>query len=303
MKIAILLSTYNGEKYLNKQLESVIAQNINADITLYVRDDDSNDNTLNILSEYSGVFNIKIFKGKNLGPAKSFWEMFMNNDIQADYYAFCDQDDIWDDDKLKKGVAALKKYEDEIALWCSNCRLIDADGNVLDDAMYKQTLHFSIISQIVSGTIQGCSMVFNNCLRDYVYSKRITDFPMHDFVLITYAIAAGRVIYDENPSFSYRIHENNVVANEGKNVIRHLVHSLNKWFSKDHIFENSSFARQILVDNECYLDQETILYINWITHCKRSVINRLKVVNSPLSTTVNKRAERSFKIRVLLGII
>lgn len=303
MTIAVLMSTFNGHLYIDEQLKSIASQTLKNNIVLYVRDDGSTDDTIKIIERWKKKLNIIIYKGKNIGPAKSFWELFMNLDIQADYYAFCDQDDIWDIDKIERGVNSLKGHDNEAMLWCSNCRLIDGNDVVLEKQMYKESLQFSIVSQIVSGTIQGCAMLFNNCLRNYIYNKQITDFPMHDFVLITYAIAAGRVIYDETPAFSYRIHANNVVANRGKNRIQRTLGSINKWFSKEHIYENSSFAKQIFLDNEEYLDQETKSYINMVTHCKKNFINRIKIIKNPLSKTIYKDAERSYKIRVFLGII
>lgn len=303
MKIAILMSTYNGQKYVDEQLKSLSNQTLKDDMTVYIRDDGSVDDTVKIVESWMTKLNIVLYKGDNIGPANSFWNLFMNSEIQGDYYAFCDQDDIWDENKIQKGVEALENFNSDAALWCSNCRLIDADSIVIDEKMYKQQLTFSIISQLVSGTIQGCAMMFNNSLRKYVYGKKITKFPMHDYVMITYAIAAGRVIYDSTPSFSYRIHSNNVVANEGKSKIKHITDSVNKWFSKEHIYENSSFAKRILEDNIDYLDQETVDYINNLVNCKKSFAHRLKIVKNPLSTTVSKKAERSYKIRVMLGII
>lgn len=303
MKIAIMLSTYNGKRYLREQLDSIMNQDIDAQVVLYIRDDNSNDETEEIVSKYSKKMQINFWHRKNVGPAKSFWELFMNGDIQADYYAFCDQDDIWDANKLQKAIISLEKFENCAALWCSNCRLIDSSGKLLEEKMQKEKIELSLISQIVCGTIQGAAMVFNNRLREYVYNKNIEEFPMHDFVLITYALSCGRVIYDEEPSFSYRIHENNVVASGGKSLFSRLKSSYYRWFSKQHRYENSKFAERILIDNKEYLDEETIKYLNCVAHCKYNIINRYRILVNPLTKAQNKKAERSFKIRVLLGII
>lgn len=75
---------------------------------------------------------ILFYTKKNLGPAGSFWRLFTLNEIRADYYAFCDQDDIWDSNKLQAGVEVLKDQE-EAALWCSNCRIIDQNGSIVDE--------------------------------------------------------------------------------------------------------------------------------------------------------------------------
>ena len=117
MEIAIFLSTYNGSRYLKKQLDSIANQTYIDLIHLYIRDDGSSDSTLDIISKYSCKMNITVILGDNVGPAKSFWELFTNKDIMADYYAFCDQDDIWDKDKVEKGVKALNDSIGLPMLW------------------------------------------------------------------------------------------------------------------------------------------------------------------------------------------
>lgn len=302
MKVAVLMSTYNGHKYLAKQMESLAKQTLNNDMIIYIRDDGSTDDTLEIIEQWKSKLNIVLYKGKNIGPAYSFWKLFMNSEINADFYAFCDQDDLWDSNKIEKGVSALERQEVE-ALWCTNCRIIDQNDNVIMDEMNNKSPSFSIISQMVCGTTQGCAMMFNDTLRKYIYSKNIREIPMHDFVVMTYAIAKGKVIYDDSPSFGYRIHANNVVANRGKTVFKHISDLLYNWFSKEHIYENSKYANKLLSDNKDFLDLQTIQYLESIIACKNSLKNRLEIVQHPLSLNINKKAERSFKIKVMLGII
>ena len=86
MKIAILMSTYNGEKYLNEQLESIFMQQVNAEITVYIRDDGSKDKTVQIINYWAAKLNIVLFEENNVGPANSFWKLFALKEIEADYY-------------------------------------------------------------------------------------------------------------------------------------------------------------------------------------------------------------------------
>lgn len=302
MKIAILMSTYNGEKYLDEQLESILNQNVNAQITLYIRDDGSTDSTIDIIQRWKQKLDIVLYKEKNLGPASSFWRLFTLDEIRADYYAFCDQDDVWDSNKLQIGIEALKN-QDEAALWCSNCRIIDQNGNVLLEKMNEDCPEFTIISQFVCGTTQGCAMLLNNKLRNYIIKNKIDRMPMHDFVVMTYAIAKGKVIYDDTPYFGYRVHNNNVVAKEGKNFIKHIKGSLDKWFSSNHKNELSDFAVEFLRDNSEYLNKSTCNYVNTLINSRKNFIYRLKLIFDERTKSQNKRAERSFKIRVLLGVI
>lgn len=302
MIIAIMLSTYNGEKYIKKQLDSLVNQSYKAYMKVFVRDDGSTDNTLSILEEYIEKINLTIIKGENVGPGKSFWELFMNQNINADYYAFCDQDDIWDSDKIEKGVLALKN-EEKPALWCSNCRIINAHDEVISNVMNIKKPDFSLVSQIICGTTQGCAMLFNNELKVRIFNNRITDFPMHDFVLITFAIAIGIIIYDPIPTFSYRVHSANVVANTGKNFLTHYRDSLKYWFSNEHKRELSRYVKRFFEINEEYLDKDTRNYIKNFIDSSIEIDKRLVVILDKRTKSDNHKAERSFKIRTIIGII
>lgn len=296
------MSTYNGKAYLEKQLETLRAQAVDGHMTVHIRDDGSADNTLEIIEKWKNELDIILYKGDNVGPAKSFWKLFSNEKIRADYYAFCDQDDLWDADKLQRGVEALAPIEGE-ALWCSNCRIVDKDGVVLAPEMNGEKPDFSIISQFVCGTTQGCAMLFNHKLREYVLGKNVTEIPMHDFVLMTYAIAKGTVVYDARPSFGYRVHANNVVADGGKNPWEHIRSSLKKWFSRAHRNELSRFAGVFLRDNEELLDAETRLYLTRLAKSHRHIGARLWIVFHKKTVSANRDATRSFKLRTVLGLI
>jgi glycosyltransferase involved in cell wall biosynthesis len=302
MKIAIFMSTYNGEKYINQQLESIFNQKVCASIELYIRDDGSTDRTIDIIRKWKEQFNITLFIENNVGPAQSFWKLFSMKDIKADFYAFADQDDLWDSNKLQVGIDSLKNDEKE-ALWCSNCRIIDQNGIVFKSEMNKNTPDFNIISQFICGTTQGCAMLLNDQLRNYILSKSINKIPMHDFVIMTYAIAKGKVIYEKCPTFGYRVHNNNVVAKEGKNPLKHAIDSLNRWFSKEHKNELSLYAEEFLINNEEYLDNLTREYLNELIDGRDSIVSRMKIVFNTNTKSQNKKAERSFKIRMLLGIL
>lgn len=302
MEIAILMSTYNGEKYLNEQLESLFNQQVDGHMTIYIRDDGSSDGTIGIIKRWKKKLDIVLFEEDNVGPAKSFWKLFMKEDIQADYYAFCDQDDVWDPSKIQAGIFALQN-EDSEALWCSNCRIIDQRGTVIFEKMNQKSPDFSIISQLVCGTTQGCAMLFNDQLRRYIIEKNAKTMPMHDFVIMTYAIAKGNVLYDNCPYFGYRVHSDNAVASDGKNIVEHIKSSLNMWFSSSHRNELSNFAAILLRDNSDYLDMETQKYIINLVKSKHNIMSRLELVFDKKTVSQNKKAERSFKIRTILGVI
>lgn len=115
--IAILMSTYNGEKYIREQINSFLNQT-NQDWKLFVRDDGSKDSTLSILGEFSDKYPDKIFLDesapRNMGAGESF--MYMLNLTDAQYYMFSDQDDVWMDDKIERTLAKVQQLEADFGL-------------------------------------------------------------------------------------------------------------------------------------------------------------------------------------------
>ena len=211
MKITVLMSTYNGEKYIKEQIESILNQSI-SDLKIIIRDDGSKDNTINILNEYKNKYtNIKIINGENKGAAQSFIELLKYN-MKTDFIAFCDQDDIWEKDKLKNAIAKLDKYNDQPALYYSEVKAVDSNLNFLFKSEYKgiDTLgsSFSAIPVI------GCTVVFNNKLRNIIVKNNIPEgIVMHDLYLYRVCLAiGGKIIHDKESYILYRQHEENVVG-------------------------------------------------------------------------------------------
>lgn len=298
--VLIMLSTYNGEKFLNQQLESISNQDYIGNIVLYVRDDGSTDSTLEILKAWEDKIRIIYFYDeKKLGAAMSFWKILLDAP-KSKYYAFVDQDDVWDKNKLSTAIEALSKRKNR-ALWFSNYRLIDKCGNIITDSFNSIPPILTVSSQLICGIAQGCSMVFNYELFQYCKSKNIKFIPMHDTVVFSYALAAGEVIYDNKPLFSYRAHENNVVERTGKSVTKKIKSTYNLWFKKRK--EISRFAAQILIDNINDLQEKEIEFLKLLSKSNKSIIDRIRIINSDNIKSTYTRGMKSFKIRTLLGLI
>lgn len=302
MDIAVFMSTYNGEAFIEKQLDSIKKQTLADHIHLYVRDDGSNDRTVKLLEEFKTEIDMTIICGDNIGPEKSFWELFTDERIKADYYAFCDQDDIWDEDKLEKGIMALSGRDDK-ELWCSNCRVIDGKDVVIAERYHVELPCFTISSQFVCGSIQGCAMFFSNRLRDMIISENISVFPMHDFVLVTYAIVNDWLIYDDMPRFSYRIHDDNVIAKGNRATFSGIRSSIVRWFGAKYKHVLSRYAGEFYKANKDKMAVNEGTFINDLANSRKSLNKRLRVVKSPLCVTRNAKGLRSFKIRTMIGII
>ena len=133
-EVVILLSIYNGAKFLDKQLESLFKQKTNCNITIYYRDDGSTDESINIINLWKDRLSMKECTSSrkcNLGPALSFWEL-LTTAPEADFYAFCDQDDIWYENKIDKAVKTIRNKKGPI-LYCSDCEVINEKDVVIKE--------------------------------------------------------------------------------------------------------------------------------------------------------------------------
>lgn len=213
-KILVLVSTYNGERFLREQLDSVLSQQ-DVTVDVLVRDDNSTDSTICILEEYSKSYsNFSYYQGKNLGPCLSFFDLIGHAD-GYDYYAFCDQDDVWDNNKLAKAVQNLDCNVQNIPiLYCSNLRVVDEELN------YCRLAHPHLynVNDKYAGLVDfyavGCTEVFNQNAVDLLRCHIRQDCIMHDSWLFMICNFFGKVIYDYDAHINYRQHGKNVVGSD-----------------------------------------------------------------------------------------
>lgn len=226
--VLVLLSTYNGENYLPAQLQSLYDQK-DCNCTILVRDDRSSDNTCNILEAARNEGKLKWYTGENLKPAKSFWNLVQNSPSEFEYYAFCDQDDVWQEDKLLSAIEQIKAYENIPCMYCSAYQMTDRDLNPIPTPKLRVnlTLHNSLLRNIAT----GCTMVFNKALMDLL-KKYSPDF-MHihdDWVYKICMAVGGKVIYDEVPHIFYRQHGNNSIGGLEPSLLETWMTRIRKFF-------------------------------------------------------------------------
>lgn len=211
--ILVLMSTYNGEKYLKEQIDSIHAQK-NVEVTIRVRDDESTDGTIRILEEYQKCGKLNWYSSTNMGPAKSFLDLVYNAPLKYDYYAFCDQDDYWKEDKLYKAIERLEHFDDKPALY--HCELEIVDENLEHIKMTRNCNKTKFIDQtLMVFYIPGCTMVFNNCLMRKIQERKpeFDLITMHDCWLYYICLGiGGKIISDKNAYIQYRQHGNNVIG-------------------------------------------------------------------------------------------
>lgn len=211
-RILVLVSTYNGEKFLSQQLDSILGQK-GVDASILVRDDGSKDGTIAILEDYSTKYpNVSFYQGENVGPCMSFFDLLKHAD-GYDYYAFCDQDDAWDDDKLSSAVEHMKlQSDDKPVLYCSNLKVVDEQLNFCREAHKKNYDTKNKYAGLVDFYAVGCTEVFNQKAVDITRSHIRKDCLMHDSWIFMICNFFGRVIYDYEAHINYRQHGHNVVG-------------------------------------------------------------------------------------------
>lgn len=212
MRIVVLMSTYNGDKYLKEQIDSILNQK-GCEVELLVRDDMSTDKTLEILEEYQQQGKLRWYREDvNLGAAKSFWKLLMDAP-DAEYYSFADQDDVWKPDKLFREIECIK-HETGPALSYSNAELVDAQMNSLGDVVYHGEQKPTLMMALCSCNILGCTIVMNRKMMDIIKGmKNPEHIIMHDSFIGALCMASGgHIYYDNNSNMYYRQHGNNVVG-------------------------------------------------------------------------------------------
>ena len=218
MKITILLSTYNGAKYLREQLDSLYSQTLIDKIDFLVRDDGSTDGTQDILNEYQAKNkNFKWYQGENKRPARSFWEL-LNKASDSDYYAFSDQDDVWDKDKIEIAIKQLEQLDSKKPLlYMSDVHVVDANLNHLADGFVDTNVPVNYACSLSNSVCPGCTFVFNEEARKLATRFNAEEYiDHHDWTLYKIVICFGEVIFDKTTHMNYRQHENNVIGAKSK---------------------------------------------------------------------------------------
>lgn len=211
--VEVLLSTYNGERYLPQQLESIWGQSY-PDVSVSVRDDGSSDGTLALLDGFlSSRPRTKLVMGAHLGAAQSFMSLVRSVGADASYAAFCDQDDVWAPDKLAVALGALEDLDEpgRPALYCSAVTLVREDLTKVK-VHRRCTRGPSFENALVENIATGCTTVLNRPAVDLVASRRPEHLLMHDAWCYLVVAGCGEVVYDRVPHVLYRLHQSNAVG-------------------------------------------------------------------------------------------
>lgn len=294
--VDVLLSTYNGEQYLEEQIESLLAQE-NVSVNVIARDDGSTDNTIKILNIYQNKNMLSWYGGENLRPARSFWKLLCDAPV-SQYYCFCDQDDVWMPDKLRFAVNKMKSFSDVPCLYFSAKRLVDRNLNFIADT--HENLRLTLGEAMVYNPVTGCTMVINEPLRKILLSANPNLPSLHDsWIYRTCLAVGGKVIYDVEPHIMYRQHGNNVVGHVGKfvrfqNFIKSLIAPKNK-------SARSNSAKELLNCYSNYMNAESLELLTLISEYDKSFSKKIKLLCCKKMRTSSHVGRCTFFLYVLLN--
>lgn len=211
-KVEVLLSTYNGSKFIKEQLLS-IENNASKDveIEIFIRDDGSTDGTPEMIKQISTNMSVKVIlvEENNIGVQKSFLRL-IEIAPPADIYFFCDQDDVWFRTKIVDTVNCLKIHENFPSVCISGYYVVKKNLEIIGERKFDENTDFSVLQILFANRVPGCVMAFNGLLIKELRKEIPKNVPMHDLYVLAVAQIVGKIVNITHPLIKYRQHENNV---------------------------------------------------------------------------------------------
>ena len=220
-KINILMATYNGRRYVAKQVESILNQTYK-DFRLIISDDGSTDSTVKILQEYEkNDSRVEVYsQQENLGIVSNF--EFLIGKVRSELFMFADQDDVWEPDKIEKTLEKMNK--DNLDLVYTDLEVVDSKLNQISPSYWKlKGLDYRIKkynnfeSLYLNNFITGCTMlVKSKWINEFMPLPKESKYVLHDYWISLIVSQKGKIGYLDEPTLKYRQHSNNKVGSKIK---------------------------------------------------------------------------------------
>lgn len=288
VNVAILLASYNGEKYIEEQIKSILSQSYPF-WHLYIRDDGSTDNTIGVINRYIDEYPNKItlleLADNNHGSKNNFWTLskYIIDNKQYDYFMYCDQDDVWLKNKVKNTLQTMliseKDNPDKGILVHTDLKVVDEKLNILGDSFIKyRALDPSCVSPnriLIQNNVTGCTMMLNRKLLERALSvEKQEKIAMHDWWFALVASVFGKIVFLDEPTILYRQHGDNVVGATKVNSLGFIVKRLAGNNHIKHTLRIAVDQSQILI--ESYKDIPT-MYQNVLNDYSKIYIKKNKI--------------------------
>lgn len=291
------MSTYNGGNYISEQIESILTQE-NVDVELLIRDDGSIDDTINIINAISEKHTdkIRLIIGKNLGYEKSFLNLLLNAK-NADFFAFADQDDVWDSDKLFIAIQKLNEFQQTPALYYSNVRVTNAQLQYSHDI--KDRRYDKKVCKLLNSGAIGCTIVLNKNLLEILQKYHPKEKWPHDYWIMTVALYVGIVYYDSYSHMSYRQHSKNVTG--GDIELKHRANKLIQGVKGYYKNRWSSLALELLNGFSEDIAPSDKIILEYFRDYQKNISYKIKLLTQNSITKNNLIKDFFLKLSILLN--
>lgn len=283
--VAICMATYNGGKYIKEQIDSILAQTY-TDWVLFIRDDHSSDNTVEIIRQYVMKYSEKIIlieesllPGGNAKKNFAASLLWIKQHYDFNYFMFADQDDVWLDTKIKKSLGLLQQNESDrnVPLMVhTDLKVVDGNLNILGESFFKYRAINPDVTDLrhllIQNNVTGCTMLWNRALNNLVdiHDERVA---MHDWWIALAACTFGQILYINEPTILYRQHGANVV---GATKVNSLGFVLKRLTGYQHVRQKLRMAVDQgaafleVYEKKLSQEQKSILQVfsQLYTHCK-----------------------------------
>lgn len=280
-KITVYLSAYNGERYIQEQIESILNQK-DVDVRLFIRDDGSTDGTKRILDRYLQHPNITVHYGQNIGYARSFLWLVANDSTAAEssYFAFSDQDDVWLPEKLIHGIEFLKQEHNNSIplLYASALQRVNQDLQFLDLQDFPHLVP-TLYGEFTRHRLAGCTFVFNSRLR--LILKKYQGFSSicsHDaFATIACLSCSGKLFFDNNAYILFRRHESNTSL-DNQNTLKKVKFDIKRFLDRPHLHRD--LAKAIYEDMTMDLSPAVSKYLCRVATYDKNLLKTIRLACS-----------------------
>ena len=310
--VAVLMSTYNGEKYLRQQIDSILSQEDVA-IQLYIRDDGSKDGTKAIISEYTELYPNVTFinesRQDNKGVRDSFYEVleFAYNRCTVErYFAFADQDDVW---KSKKMAAAIQKLCSMNGkngnLYYSNKTFVDKNLQLIKEE--NITCYNDLMDLFWPSQASGCTMVFDHKLASFAIKYKPKSNCLHDSWIYRLSKCIGaNIVFDENSYILYRQHESNVcgiattvLCHDNMYILRNFIKRLIS--KRKHKIQNIIDDLYQQAGND--FQEDAVALAGLVSIYNKSIVSKYKLIKLKEQTKRPIKLRLIWKYKILLNMI
>lgn len=277
IKFDVLLSTYNGEKYLREQLDSILVQSDYVS-KIIIRDDGSSDKSVEIIKSYQIRYYELIYfiddGSGNLGVKESFY--YLTKFATSEFMAFCDQDDFW----LPEKLAVLSKFiEDRNLTLCKTPLLIHSDLTIVDDklnGLYDSFINYigvngnndNVADLLIRNSVTGCAAVINAPLAKLAVTYKDL-FKFHDECAAVIASLFRGLYFIEEPLILYRQHGNNVVGAPRKNKRKYKIKIRYPW--KDLAQKSASLLNIRNMQHDSLIRLEKLIELSAMTPLRKMI--------------------------------